>query len=172
MKYKCWSCKNYFNKQEVCKAGSKSITVRYVCLQCNSKRATAYYHKNIEKERKKKRAWQIKNKDKVYAYWKKWLKNKKASGEYGTYMNKHYKKSWIRTKARLKIDPQFKEKISARKKVGHQLKIGRLSKKPCSMCGNPEVQAHHEDYSKPLDVIWLCRKHHFSIHLQKVAKHL
>ena len=35
----------------------------------------------------------------------------------------------------------------------------------CSNCSNTEnIQAHHEDYSKPLDVVWLCptchRRHH------------
>lgn len=29
------------------------------------------------------------------------------------------------------------------------------------------VQCHHKDYSKPLDVIWLCLKHHRELHNQK-----
>ena len=41
---------------------------------------------------------------------------------------------------------------------------GRLVREPCSRCGAPKAQAHHEDYSKPLDVAWLCRKCHKQRH--------
>lgn len=34
---------------------------------------------------------------------------------------------------------------------------GKLIPQPCRYCGNAEVQMHHEDYSKPLEVIWLCK---------------
>jgi hypothetical protein len=35
---------------------------------------------------------------------------------------------------------------------------------PCVVCGNPKTDGHHEDYSKVLDVVWLCRKHHMERH--------
>lgn len=43
---------------------------------------------------------------------------------------------------------------------------GRLIKPSiCSECGaNKNIQAHHYDYSKPLDVTWLCGKCHKAIH--------
>ena len=41
---------------------------------------------------------------------------------------------------------------------------GRVVKRPCEVCGNPKSEAHHDDYSKPLDVMWVCRKHHADIH--------
>ena len=37
----------------------------------------------------------------------------------------------------------------------------KLSPKPCEVCGTLQgVQRHHDDYEKPLEVRWLCRKHH------------
>ena len=30
---------------------------------------------------------------------------------------------------------------------------------PCQICGR-KAEAHHYDYNKPLDVLWLCRSHH------------
>src|ERR1035437_6971213 len=45
------------------------------------------------------------------------------------------------------------EKYKARNAVNNALRDDRLTKKPCP-CGNPKSQAHHDDYSKPLDVSW------------------
>lgn len=41
-----------------------------------------------------------------------------------------------------------------------------IERLPCSVCGDPKADAHHEDYSQPLDVIWYCRKHHAQRHRQ------
>jgi len=40
---------------------------------------------------------------------------------------------------------------------------GIVKKKPCVICGDTNSQAHHQDYSKPYDVIWLCALHHKQI---------
>ncbi len=52
------------------------------------------------------------------------------------------------------------KKNRARVKVARALKDGTLEKEPCYECGSEIVQAHHDDYSKPLDVRWLCPNHH------------
>lgn len=41
---------------------------------------------------------------------------------------------------------------------------GLLVRRPCEVCGVLHVDAHHDDYSKPLEVRWLCRKHHLLHH--------
>lgn len=41
---------------------------------------------------------------------------------------------------------------------------GKLIRQPCEMCGNPKSEGHHHDYTKPLEVTWVCRQHHKDIH--------
>lgn len=51
-------------------------------------------------------------------------------------------------------------KRRARYAIGNAVAHGRIKKLPCETCGSIETQAHHDDYSKPLDVRWLCFKCH------------
>lgn len=55
---------------------------------------------------------------------------------------------------------KYPEKNRARDMVHDALQSGSLQKQSCEFCGNPESQAHHHDYSKPLDVVWVCFKCH------------
>ena len=49
--------------------------------------------------------------------------------------------------------------------VHNAIRDGRLIKQPCTICGATEnVHGHHRDYSKPLDVTWLCVRCHQRIH--------
>lgn len=57
-------------------------------------------------------------------------------------------------------------KRKAHKTVENALLSGRLSRKPCETCGRQKVQAHHDDYNKPLDVRWLCSSCHHQHHHQ------
>lgn len=47
--------------------------------------------------------------------------------------------------------------------LGNALKYGRISKQPCFVCGK-NAEAHHPDYDRPLDVVWLCKHHHLETH--------
>jgi len=59
---------------------------------------------------------------------------------------------------------KYPERYQAKNEVSHAVRDGRLIKQPCAMCGNINVEAHHEDYSKPLEVIWLCSDCHKKLH--------
>ena len=54
-------------------------------------------------------------------------------------------------------------KRRAHRMVEYALAHGRLQRQPCA-CGNPNSQAHHHDYNKPLDVTWLCPLCHAKEH--------
>lgn len=65
-----------------------------------------------------------------------------------------------------------REKISASRKVRRAVVSGKLIKPlNCEICGLEKfLQGHHEDYSKPLQVIWMCAKCHI-YHHQKYRFH-
>lgn len=41
---------------------------------------------------------------------------------------------------------------------------GKIKQGPCEVCGSGKSVAHHCDYNKPLDVMWLCQVHHKEWH--------
>ena len=55
-------------------------------------------------------------------------------------------------------------KQRARRAVAREVASGRLRRGTCEKCGSTDVQAHHDDYDRPLDVRWLCRTHHAELH--------
>lgn len=52
--------------------------------------------------------------------------------------------------------------------VKKALRDGTLIQQPCEVCGSLKSEAHHDDYSKPLEVRWLCHAHHQQEH-EKIA---
>lgn len=70
---------------------------------------------------------------------------------------------------RAKYDREKRDRVkkAARAAVSRAIRAGRLVREPCEHKG-PEcrgrVQAHHDDYEKPLDVRWLCELHHRAEH--------
>jgi len=55
------------------------------------------------------------------------------------------------------------EKYKARTMLRNAIRDRRIIRMPCIICGDAKSQAHHHDYSKPLDVTWLCFRHHREI---------
>jgi hypothetical protein len=60
----------------------------------------------------------------------------------------------------------YPDRLPANNAVSNAIRDGRLVHQPCEVCGELAAQAHHPDYTKPLDVQWLCRKHHLALHQQ------
>lgn len=59
------------------------------------------------------------------------------------------------------------EKRAAQVAVGNAVRDGRMFKpEGCEMCGTSDrrIHGHHDDYSKPLEVRWVCPPCHKEIH--------
>jgi hypothetical protein len=54
-------------------------------------------------------------------------------------------------------------KKAAERAISRGVRSGTVKKLfNCQVCGSPrKVEAHHEDYSQPYSVMWLCKKHHW-----------
>lgn len=57
-----------------------------------------------------------------------------------------------------------KEKFIAKEIIENLVRRGIIQRQSCVNCGNKNSQGHHPDYSKPLEVIWLCQAHHSEEH--------
>lgn len=70
----------------------------------------------------------------------------------------------------LRWDRANPEAKRAHRAVAQALRRGRLTRAACEVCGvvhgvnGAVLHAHHESYSKPLDVLWLCRSDHRRLH--------
>jgi hypothetical protein len=65
---------------------------------------------------------------------------------------------------------RYPEKYRAWNLAQAALRAGRIVKGPCEVCGTREdVQKHHDDYSRPLEIRWLCRAHHAEHHNRERA---
>ena len=64
-------------------------------------------------------------------------------------------------------------KDRARKLLHNAVYRGKIKKpKHCKHCGREEnLQGHHNDYSKPLVVLWLCAKCHAILHKEYNRQH-
>jgi len=81
---------------------------------------------------------------------------------------------------RMKTDPRAKEKKKIYTKSyqekhaikrgahviwGNYIKRKKVDPEPCANCsGTHDINAHHEDYTKPLEIIWLCKACHGKRH--------
>jgi len=105
------------------------------CKECNKKDVTENRNKNIER---------------IRAYDRERGKNKE------------------RIKQAAEVSKAWKNEDKRRSKchnaVSRAIKSGLLVKIPCIRCGNEKSLAHHEDYDKPLDVMWLCQPCHKKRH--------
>jgi len=136
-----------------------------VCRQCRSNKELVLYYKHksmpdghlnkcIECVKIRVKAHRELNLDKIRAY-----DRGRSKLEHRVFLNKENSKEY-----RVKN----KEKYKAHNKVNNAVRDGRLLKPlKCEHCleTHNQIEGHHKDYSKPLDIIWLCSPCHKILHL-------
>ncbi len=184
----CTLCKK---EKELIFFTTKTGNIRSRCKECLSRLQREWNAKNPEKVKEIKRKKYKKHKTKIDAKNKEWAgKNREASrkikakyreknrdtlrekGREYFHQNKDIFDEWKRQNKEKrketlqKYSDNHPEKRDVRQKLYRALKAGKLTKpEECSECGSREnIQGHHEDYSKPFEVIWLCAKCHMKRH--------
>jgi hypothetical protein len=135
MKY-CYLCKQQRELKNFHKDNRRKDGLQTSCKDCKKKLAKVYYMNNRDKHIESRKKYYNSEKGKITA-----LRNY--------------------NKMRLK----FPEKTRARRILNKEIDKGNLFKRnSCEICHNSPTHGHHEDYNKPLEIIWLCQRCHYLLH--------
>lgn len=140
------------NKCESAKDEAEYYANDNTCKECRKARVRANRAANLEYYRTydRKRANQAKR---VAA------RNSYAKTVKGQMAIQRAKNAWV---------DRNPHKRKANYAVGNAIRDGKLTKQPCEVCNTTQnIEAHHDDYGKPLHVRWLCTKHHSEHHRQE-----
>lgn len=99
--------------------------------------------------------------------------NRSCASKYGSHGSRNPNfKNWA-SKNPIKYVNKFKEKFPDKARVHQQVyyavKTGKIKRGVCP-CGSKKTNAHHEDYSKPFDIIWLCSACHNRLHAERKVR--
>lgn len=138
--------------QSICKDCVKKANAR--TSKQNVDRVRKWRAENAEKYKLSQTEYYQKNKKALYAKHCDWRKRnpKAVSSETAKYRIKH------------------PSKRAATCALNNAVRDGRITKPiTCQVCGltGIRIHGHHEDYSKPLDVLWVCPLCHSLIHQEK-----
>lgn len=133
---KCNRCLEWLALSKFARHGKKQ-RIYHLCRPCSVERTTEWRRKYAEEYNAKARIY-------LRAYRAKAPQSARRAV-----------KKWV---------AKNKEKTWAHDRVRYALKTGKLVKGSCEACDTERVDAHHDDYTKPLVVRWLCRKHHKDAH--------
>ncbi len=98
------------------------------------------------------------------------IKRREAQARYkrtekGRATERRYRQTESYKKYGMKWRKSYRDRVLAYKIVDKAKKAGKLIEETCEVCGiNKNIKAHHVDYLKPLEVQWLCGKHHTAVH--------
>jgi hypothetical protein len=96
-----------------------------------------------------------------------WLKGKPVNRDQSGKNNPNWRGGISQNKVRYRerFQAKYPLKAEAHRLVHNAIARGDLVRQPCERCGTTErIHAHHDDYTKPLEVRWLCQSHHIQRH--------
>jgi len=124
------------------------------CKECHKARVRQNRAENVERYRKYD-AYRFRNDPKVLA--RRIAYNATPAGRAS---GSAAKRKWLAANA---------DKRAAHTILGNAVRYGKIEKPlTCSVCGSGgRINAHHDDYTMPLRVVWCCSKCHYAIHNPK-----
>ena len=131
----CFKCKTVKPLEDFYKHSAMADGHLNKCIFCSLNDAKLHREKNIEKIREYDRQ-RGKNKERIAL---------------ATLINRNWRS-------------EDKRRVRAHSAVSRAIKSGKLLRMPCVRCASEKSVAHHEDYDKPLEVMWLCQPCHKQRH--------
>ena len=156
--------------------------LRRQCKNCDRKyrdghkEEIAKYYEDHRKERCEygRVYYQENRKERCEYYRKRYQENKEKITRYVRRYNQTDKGKESERRSNKKTRDKYPEKTKANRKLRSAIRSGKITKPgTCSMSDehcSGRIHGHHEDYSKPLDVTWLCSYHHARLHRIKREK--
>ena len=144
----CSKCLRKKPPSQFHKDKSKSEGLRTTCIECVKQYGKSYRTENKERRERQTRHWRQDNPERA-----------------AEISRRSYKKNATKHKETVSAyRASNRKKAVAHGKVAYALRAGQLVPMRCEVCGSAKTEAHHDDYDRPLDVKWLCRKHHKAHH--------
>lgn len=150
----CTKCGRSLPTSEFHSDKRKKDGLRPACKNCHRQSVAAWRSRNARKETRRKKSWSDKHREQVRAKDRRYQKQNRTKIQ--AWQNK-----W---------KAEHPDKAKAHRAVQHALRIGTLIRpQACRLCDDRtrRLHAHHEDYTKPLEVVWMCarchREHHLAI---------
>ena len=137
----CFKCKAVKPLEEFYKHPSMLDGHVNKCKECNKNDVTANRNKNIEK---------------IRAY-----DRERGKIPERIKTNTEINRAWR---------AEDRRRTAAHSAVARAIRNGSLLRLPCIRCGADKSLAHHEDYDKPLEVMWLCQACHKQRHKELDGK--
>jgi len=135
------------------------------CIECCRQKEREYEARNKESRVQRHREWRDENRDSINERNRdRWNSDPEWKARKDKYKGMY--KEW-RAKYASNYKKSNRDKCNARTQLQYWVNKGEV-KRPdkCEMCESSEyrIEAHHFDYSKPLEVQWFCQKCHLRLH--------